>query len=152
MLLYLFCCWVDLRGFNGEGAGCAWGWPGGKKALGLCWGNMRERKMMDVKQPRGQVEWAWEVTAGRKDRQTDSNQEYSHSNRVLLVCETQVGEISDLEAFCPSMLPVSLLLATCLLILLFIIRVWEVGIPVPSGNLRVSLAVVCSQFFGCSWY
>lgn len=88
----------------------------------------------------------------RQKGQTDSNQEYSHSNRVLLVCETQVGEISDLEAFCPSMLPVSLLLATCLLILLFIICVWEVGIPVPSGNLRVSLAVVCSQFFGCSWY
>lgn len=29
-----------------------------------------ERKMMDVKQPHGQVEWAWEFTAGREG-QTD---------------------------------------------------------------------------------
>lgn len=42
-----------------------------------------------------------------KDRQTDSNQEYSHNNRV---CETQEGEIWDLEVFCPLMLPVSLFL------------------------------------------
>lgn len=83
-----------------------------------------------------------------KDRQTDSNEEYSHSNRVLLVHQTQVGEISDLEVFCHLMLPVSLFLAsTCSLILLLLTCVWKVGIPVPSGNLRVSLAVVWSQSF-----
>lgn len=58
---------------------------------------------------------------GKKDRQTDNDQEYSRNNRALLVPETQVGEIWDLEVFCPSVLPVSLLLAsTWWLILLFI--------------------------------
>lgn len=98
MLLYLF-CYVDLRAFygsDGEGAGCAWGWP-------------EEKKHWDFgEEVRGEYEreeddgtktalWTGGVSLssyGRRrgtDRPTVTRNIHSHSNIKLCVWEAVVG-------------------------------------------------------------